>query len=317
MEPPWPGWQIALITVGTRCIECRDQLFRQQADTIELAAIGEHCPEARFAACVKNATHAGDLGTTHIRPIEHRRRESDLRRHRCEKQRWQIFRGHRRHRIDMPRDAWFHFIGNAHPQIRDAQRRGDFFANESAERAVLSIRATDQFTYDPTESHRQIQSLGPGLSQRLQLRDLRGHPMPIAHSLGRNVLRHLRHASSMSEHIAHGRILFAIRRVLGPVTCDGRVIVHLPSIRLNVQSCRRDRLGDRVGVEQRIAVDLAASGVIRNAAPCIDHQLSVQVCGDLHADLASATDCLGDGLLDSGVHIAAHDRSSLSSACVR
>jgi hypothetical protein len=293
--------RIALFAVGTWRVQRGDQFPGEQAHAIELSAVREHGPEARFAACGEDAPYTGYFRAAHVSALEDRRGERDSGWHRCKEQRRQVFGRDGHHRVHLPGDARFHFIGNADPQVGDAQRLCDLFANEAAKRAVLRVGAAHELAEDPAEGHRQIECGGTGRGQRRQVGDRAGHPLPVAHALGRHTLGHLRNARAMGEHVAHGRLSLASRAVFRPVAGDGGVVVELPTVDQHVHRGRRHRFGNGIDVEQRVAIHSTARGRVGYTSPGVHHQPAAVISGDLYADLAAGSDCRLDGLLHSGV----------------
>ncbi len=82
---------------------------------------------------------------------------------------------------------------------------------------------------------------------------------------------------------------------------DWLVVIDQSALGLNMKRGRCYRLGDGKHGEERVAVGSATGGFIRQAAPDVDSQFAIQVCGNLQADLAALGNSGIDGLLNYSV----------------
>ena len=281
-----PRPDVELVGVGARLQAAAHALRRQQAHAVEPAFVRQQRKEARRADGVVDPSGSRDDRAPDDGASEHVLGAGHLYRHRPPARRALI--GDRDPGVRHSGDPRLVLRRQPHPQVLDAERRGDLVVHELAERPPPRIRPLDDLGDDPAPG---VAVVGVGRARfedRLHAGQRVHHPVVVGHLLWRDSRRHGRNPGAVAQAVAHRGLVLAVRRELRPVARYRRVVRDQPPFGLDVQRRGGDRLGHREDVEERLPVDHAARGLVGHPAPDVDDQILALIDGELDADLARA-----------------------------
>jgi hypothetical protein len=132
------------------------------------------------------------------------------------------------------------------------------------------------------------------LPPRLLLRQQPCHLAPVVDRLDRDLLRDGAEPGLVREQPAHRQLALAALRELRPVARDGRVEVERALVHEAVRGDRRDALGRRVDVRERVALPGLRALRVHEARPEIHHRLAFEREAERGADLVAAFELLGE-----------------------